>query len=221
MKIWLKALITLLTIGFVLTAAVRTLITPLYAEVEYRMPGFPEDDYGFRFEERLYWARISIDYLLNSENISFLADQRLADGQPLYNGRELSHMLDVKKVVQTTLWSGYLIACALVGLWVVARRQKAPADFWQAVARGGLITILLVVLVLIGVAISFNQLFTTFHDIFFASGSWVFEYSDTLIRLFPIRFWQDAFAGFGLLSLLYGGLLAWLGRRLAQRKIFS
>ena len=30
-------------------------------------------------------------------------------------------------------------------------------------------------------------------NLFFTGNSWLFYYSDTLIRLFPIRFWQDAF----------------------------
>jgi hypothetical protein len=37
----------------------------------------------------------------------------------------------------------------------------------------------------------------------------LFNYSDTLIRLFPIQFWQDVFLGFGLLTLLGGGILGW------------
>ena len=41
-------------------------------------------------------------------------------------------------------------------------------------------------------SISFWQFFSWFHSLFFNGDSWLFEYSDTLIRLFPIRFWQDA-----------------------------
>ena len=48
---------------------------------------------------------------------------------------------------------------------------------------------------------NWETFFTDFHNLFFARGSWVFEYSDTLIRLFPIRFWQDA-------ALTVGGLIA-------------
>ena len=38
----------------------------------------------------------------------------------------------------------------------------------------------------------------------FKAGTWTFLYSDTLIRLFPERFWQDTF-------LVVGGLSAVLG----------
>ena len=35
----------------------------------------------------------------------------------------------------------------------------------------------------------------------------MFYTSDTLIRLFPMRFWQDAFIAVGLFSLIFAGLL--------------
>ncbi len=40
--------------------------------------------------------------------------------------------------------------------------------------------------------IGFEGFFQAFHGVFFESGTWVFSYSDTLIRLFPLPFWQDA-----------------------------
>lgn len=53
----------------------------------------------------------------------------------------------------------------------------------------------------------FWAFFEGFHSLFFEGDSWLFLYSDTLIRLFPLRFWQDTFlfaagiavlGGFGL-----------------------
>jgi uncharacterized membrane protein len=46
--------------------------------------------------------------------------------------------------------------------------------------------------------------------LFFTGDSWLFLYSDTLIRLFPMRFWQDAFLFAGALDVL-GGLALGLG----------
>jgi integral membrane protein (TIGR01906 family) len=40
-------------------------------------------------------------------------------------------------------------------------------------------------------AISWWKFFSTFHSLFFEEGTWVFLRSDTLIRLFPERFWMD------------------------------
>ena len=48
--------------------------------------------------------------------------------------------------------------------------------------------------------LAFGVIFVWFHQIFFESGTWTFLFSDTLIRLFPERFWRDTFLAVGLLS---------------------
>jgi len=52
--------------------------------------------------------------------------------------------------------------------------------------------------------VSFWQFFTLFHELFFTGDSWIFEYSDTLIRLFPLRFWQDLFLFIPILIAICG-----------------
>jgi integral membrane protein (TIGR01906 family) len=47
---------------------------------------------------------------------------------------------------------------------------------------------------LVFLVVRFDALFEQFHRLFFAEGTWVFEESSTLIRLFPFVFWRDAFA---------------------------
>ena len=66
----------------------------------------------------------------------------------------------------------------------------------------------LAVVVLVGMFILpglFWSFFAGFHAIFFEGDTWQFAYSDTLIRLFPLRFWQDAFL-FAALIAVGGGL---------------
>ena len=65
--------------------------------------------------------------------------------------------------------------------------------------------------------INFKQLFTSFHRIFFEGDSWLFLFSDTLIRLFPMRFWQDVFIMIGVFTFV-GGAALWyfFEKRLAK-----
>lgn len=207
---WVTALIVPF---FLIMTAIRLLFTPLYPQIVYRMPGFPEDQYGFSLEDRLHWSRVSMEYLLNSSDIDFLARQQLEDGTPLYNERELSHMVDVKKVLQgmVTAWVILLVVLVLLGLW--AWRGGWMPTFLHGLGTGGKVTIGAVLVILAGVAISFNWLFTAFHRIFFTGDSWLFYYSDTLIRLFPLPFWSSAFILMGVLTLLGAGVLIWLDRR--------
>jgi integral membrane protein (TIGR01906 family) len=205
-------LIVLVTPFFLILTAIRVLFTPLYLQVEYRMPGFPADLYGFSMEDRLKWAGVSMEYLLNDSDISFLADQRLPDGSPLYNERELSHMVDVKVVLQRALAVWGILLLAFIGLGFWAWRAGWLRDYFRALSNGSILTLVLMALILVGVAVSFYQLFTYFHLLFFEGDTWLFNYSDTLIRLFPLRFWQDGFILMGAVTVLCALILIGLYR---------
>jgi integral membrane protein (TIGR01906 family) len=181
--------------------------------VEYRLPGFPDDSYGFTFDERLHWANISKQYVLNRDDINFLADQKLNDGTPLYNQRELRHMYDVKVVLRGAILFlyGSVLFILTCGYW--SRRTDRWQDFKLAISRGGWLTVGLIFFILVYLALNFNALFTNFHKIFFEGDSWLFKYSDTLIRLFPIRFWRDAFIWIGAMALLAGFGLGYFGNK--------
>lgn len=200
---------------FLIITAVRVMVTPLYARVEYNSPGFPDDPYGFTKEDRLYWSRFAITYLVNDSDISYLGDLRFTDGQPLYNQRELSHMLDVKNLVQAAYQAWWILLGVLLGLGLWAWRGGWWNAYRRALNRGGWATLGLIGFVLVAVAISFNALFTQFHRLFFTGETWIFEYSDTLIRLFPMRFWRDAFILVGALT-ISGALLCIFSGRKAQ-----
>jgi integral membrane protein (TIGR01906 family) len=197
--------ITLLTPFVLIMTSIRVLFAHWFLDLEYRAPGFPPDPYGFTLADRLHWGKLSMDYLFNSSGISFLADLKFADGTPIYNARELSHMLDVKNLLQVTLRLWYVALVVLVVLALVAVWRKWGRDYLQGLSRGGWLTIGLLALVLVGVGVSFSWLFTEFHRIFFTGDTWLFYYSDTLIRLFPMRLWQDAFILLGIFCIA-GGL---------------
>ncbi len=205
-------IVTVLTPLVILMISIRLLIVPLFARIEYHLPGFPEDPYGFTLEDRLEWSAPSIRFLVNGDDLEDLASLTFEDGEPIYNERELSHMADVKAVV-TGMRIGLAAAVlVLLAIEIVALRGGWRRELLAAYRRGGWAVIGLIVAILLLVLVAFDQLFTWFHMLFFRSGTWLFYTSDTLIRLFPIRFWQDAFIFVGALSLAFGGLLIWLCR---------
>ncbi len=217
-RFFVLGFISLIIPFFLIMTSVRLLLSPLFLQVEYRMPGFPPDTYGFTLEDRLKWSAISVDYLVNDQGISYLAEQRLDNGTSLYNERELSHMVDVKTLIQKMVLAWDLLAFILVASALVFWRTGWMGEFWRAIARGGWFTLVLIALILAGVFASFSALFTEFHRIFFSGDTWLFLYSDSLIRLFPMRFWQDAFILMGAFSVA-GGLLATFGGRALYRKL--
>lgn len=195
--------------------ALRILLTPIYYTVEYNMPYFPADGYGFSKEDRMQWAKPSVEYLVNGADISYLGDLKFYDGTPIYNERELNHMHDVKGVVQGALRVWYVSLAALLLLAIFAKQGEWMPEYINGLRRGGwwMIIFALTLGIIAGAGIFFNpdifwSFFTFFHQIFFTGDSWLFYYSDTLIRLFPIRFWQDAFLAAAVLALGGGAGMA-------------
>jgi len=219
MTILLSWLVTLLIPIALIGLGLRILLSPVFLKIEYNMPYFPPDTYGFTKADRLKWAPYALDYLVNSADISYLGDLKFGDGSPLYNERELSHMADVKRVTQNALNVWYISLSILVLLGIWSWRGDWTQAYRQGLMRGGWLmvglSVLIGVIAVIGIAINpdlFFSFFTAFHHLFFSGDSWLFLFSDTLIRLFPIRFWQDAFL-FAAIIALGGGAALGLGFR--------
>ncbi|HCR70104.1 MAG TPA: TIGR01906 family membrane protein [Anaerolineae bacterium] len=213
----LSHIISLLTPLALIGLALRILLTPLFYTIEYNMPYFPEDTYGFNKEDRLKYAPYAVDYLINNEDISYLGDLTFDDGSPLYNERELSHMEDVKEVITGSLTTWYITLAILLILFILFYKNNNLTEYLIALQRGGwwMIGLALSLAFIAGAGILLNPdifwtFFSGFHAIFFEGDSWLFYYSDTLIRLFPIRFWQDAVIAIAVIA-LGGGLGLALG----------
>jgi len=181
-----------------LLTSVRLLLTPAFVRLDYAIPGFPSDAFGFSMQERIRGAEVALEYLLNDEPIAFLGDLRFDNGDLVYNARELRHMEDVKALVQQamTIWLVALAVSLLLPLGLGKLAGEARA--WAALKAAARATLVLMGVLLVGIAASFSFLFVGFHRVFFEGDTWLFLYSDTLIRLFPERFWLTAFISIGL-----------------------
>ncbi|MGB9673503.1 MAG: TIGR01906 family membrane protein [Anaerolineales bacterium] len=206
--------ITILTPIFIILTMLRLMLTPLFLDVEYNMPAFPPDPYGFTKQERLHWSKIALNYLINDQGIAYLGDLKFEDGNPVYNQRELKHMVDVKQVVQKALVAWYILLGLFLLIAILAWKTNNMAFFRSYLAKGGLLTIIFIAFILVFVLVGFGIFFVAFHNLFFEPGTWTFLWSDTLIRLFPERFWKDTFMIIGGLSIFAGwGLWVW-GKKL-------
>jgi len=87
----------------------------------------------------------------------------------------------------------------------------------ERVIVGGALTSGLLVVLIALVLLSWRWFFVAFHDVFFPPGTWTFDWTDSLIRLFPDRFWFDA----GVLlvggALVVGVLVMVVGWALGRR----
>jgi integral membrane protein (TIGR01906 family) len=209
-------LVPLFMVVFIILTAVFLWMNPIIWDSLYNSPGFPPDSYGFTVKDREKYSRISLEYIVNDAGISFLGDQKLADGTPLFNDRELSHMVDVKRLAQSAFITWVILAGLIAISGVLAFRQKWMGWWGNSVSLGGWITIGSILTIFVFILTSFDTLFTDFHHLFFTGDTWLFLYSDSLIRLFPIAFWQDAFIIVGIVAAALSITAGILGKKLTS-----
>ena len=180
--------------------AARLVMTPAFVSFEYHRPGFPADFYGFTREDRLTYAPYAIHYLLSGEDIDYLGGLTFPDGQPLFNARELRHMVDVKAFTQLAF--AFAVVAGALAFGAAFYLRRSPEILRAALRDGALLTIAIIAAIAITAVFNWEFFFTSFHQLFFESGTWQFLYSDTLIRLFPEQFWFDAALTLGGMTLL-------------------
>ena len=213
-RIW-QVLLALFYPVILLVLAVRAVTSPLFLWIEYNRPGFPGDGYGFSTDDRMTYGSYAVDYLSNWAGPRYLGDLVNRSGAKLFKDGEVSHMADVKLVILSAFGAGaLLIVLSIVAIAYLRRRSTG------GVRRGlfaGSIVSLAIILSLAALAVlGWQQFFTEFHRLFFASGSWTFALEDTLIRLFPGQFWIDAgivIAGLVFLASAVTLILTWPTRR--------
>ena len=196
-----------------LMGGVRLVMSPNFPAFEYRRASFPADPFGFTLQERTKWSGYAVSYLTNDKDIDYLGNLQDTTGRKMFAPDELDHMVDVKNVVSTAsiVWYVLIGLSLAMFIWLVVMRQ------WDGIRKalnaGGWATVSLLGVLLVFLAISFDQLFTWFHKLFFADGTWTFLESSTLIRLFPFVFWRDAFILVFGFALIVGILLVLLTRK--------
>ena len=201
--------------------AFRVLATGAFVRAELGRDGFPPDGYGFTTDQRKELALLGLRSIEpGSDGIVLLERARLPNGSPAFGFRELTHMRDVRRLFGIAL-RGQLIALVVIaalalGLARTRFRLVVPLGLLAGAVATLAIAVLAVPLILLG----FDGFFVRFHEIFFSGDSWRFNNADTLIRIYPERFWQDVSrlaAGIAVAQALVLVPLAWWWHRAARR----
>jgi integral membrane protein (TIGR01906 family) len=218
LKLFLQIIVVVATPVVLVVLPIRVLMHPRWVYFEYNRPGFPPDDFGLGWPARTQLAITGIDSIIGPRGVVVLQEARLPDGSPAFNEREISHMQDVRTVTANLyVVQVVLFAAAVIALAALARGEPRAAS--SALLRGSVLTIALLVVLVILVLTGFDTFFTTFHRIFFRGDTWLFSYTDTLIRLYPVQFWFDAATAIGVMSIAEAivlGVLAWRWGRAAR-----
>lgn len=210
-------LLALLLPVLLVMLSVRLVMTPLYLQIEYQRAGFPADNYGLTTAQRLEYAPLALDYLIANRESRFLSDLTFPTGGVLFNARELGHMRDVQRVTQLAFAFSWLAGIAALACGGYLGWRNRPS-LVRALRTGAMLSVGLVAAIAISAALAWDSFFTAFHQLFFSGGSWVFAYSDTLIRLFPEQFWFDSAITVGALTITGALLLLLLAWAIAHIK---
>lgn len=190
---------------------------PAYLSYEYNKPDFPADPFGFTTQQREDLAIVAVRYLQRREPavevIFLLEEQQMPDGSgPLYDAEEIGHMLDVKNVTDAVgrIWlvSAVIVAGGLLALlW---SRETRPAGY-RAILGGGIATTAVLLFIALFILLAWNTFFVQFHELLFPPETWTFRLDESLIRLFPEKFWFDAGIIMSMLPLMAGILTMIIG----------
>jgi integral membrane protein (TIGR01906 family) len=171
--------------------ALRALATETFTRWE--LGRLEPDRYGLTDDQREALALTGLRSIQpGSEGIVLLERATLPDGSsPAFDARELSHMEDVRSVFGVLLRGelAVLVVLALLALGLARTRLRAVVP--AGLLAGALVTLAIAVLAVPLILIGFDAFFTGFHEVFFEGDTWRFSNTDTLIRLYPERLWED------------------------------
>ena len=213
---WIVILSFPFLLGF---GTVRAIIASNYPAFEY--PRIAPDAYGWTAEERLALGTATLDYIQRPEPaeevIYLLEDLRLPEDptQPLYKESEIGHMLDVK-ILFDAIGRIFRVLLIVVPAGLATLFFLEKPEFFETIYKGGWSTIILLAAIAIFILVGWTVFFTLFHELLFPPGTWTFYYTDSLIRLFPEKFWFDVGAIISIGTLLEGVVLMLIGRYLVR-----
>jgi integral membrane protein (TIGR01906 family) len=143
---------------------------------------------------------------------SRLPDQ--VDGRPGFDASAVSHLADVRRVILAARTATWVLAL-LLGVWLaVALSLGRTRHVSRVMFAGALWCAVLVLLAALAGTLDFEALFSAFHGLFFAAGTWTFSADSLLIQTFPEQFWATAAAVWAVLILATAAALAVCARLL-------
>ena len=203
----MRILLSLATAISILAVALLLLLTPIWTHFALGAAGSASPTGG---------GQAAID--ASDKTIAALVgfgsfDFRAADGSQMFSPDEQAHMRDVRVVLY-----GFLLLALVSLVFVVASLIRGARDAarWRAVSRGGIWLIVGIVVLGVFAFVAFDTVFTLFHEIFFPGGNWSFPADSNLILVYPEAFWELCSLALGVLCVIGGTIVWFLGRRRAN-----
>jgi integral membrane protein (TIGR01906 family) len=168
---------------------IRIAFNEWFIDWEYSKVDFPKDRYGMDDEYRKKLAKLGLRAVLSEEGMEEFKRAKLPDGRRAFTDREIRHMEDVKRLLDMFFPILYLstVLCILALVYLRDRRYVG----WTLILSS-LFSLLLFVAIGVFSITNYELAFELFHNYVFDPYSWRFRYTDTLLRIYPMKFWYDA-----------------------------
>jgi hypothetical protein len=138
------------------------------------------------------------------------------EGRLAFDGRSVEHLVDVRGALVAAR-TGTLLLLALLAFWLFIRQRAGRSGrrlIGASALAAGTSLLAAAALGLLAGALDFDALFTWFHGLFFAEGTWLFPPDSLLIQLFPLPFWVTAGATWAAFVVAGSVTLVGIGWRL-------
>ncbi|TAH52550.1 MAG: TIGR01906 family membrane protein [Chloroflexota bacterium] len=207
----LQWLIVLLMPIVLILSSLYVFMTPQFIEWQYARPDFPPAQL-FTPEARAFNAIQTVRYTRGE-----ISEQDLIN-LGVYNEREIKHLVDVYNVTRVMFIVMPVALLLILGaLFLLWRNRATKLYAARGLFYGGILTFVVIVAIGLFSVFAFDSFFVTFHRIFFAGDTWLFNYTDSLIQFYPVDFWMTAAYGIALFVLLGAIIVTALGGWLMRR----
>jgi integral membrane protein (TIGR01906 family) len=214
------ALPVALVLGDVFLLASDTFIHHEYSKASFPADAYyPMGGYSMPLDERESLAKLGLASVLQPDGIRLLEQARFRQtGELAFNDREIRHMTDVNVLIQKVryvFWGALAVVVVGAAALLLLKRGRALArSLWTSSILSPVVFLGLGLFIVV----NFTTFFTTFHHVFFKGDTWLFLYTDTLIRIYPTKLWFDVSLYLSVAALVELALIA-TGSRLALARV--
>ncbi len=171
-----------------------------FIDWEYSKADFPKDRFGLEDDYRKYLAKLGLKAVL-SEGMEEFRRARLPDGRRAFREKEIKHMEDVRDFLKLFFPFLYIsIAFTVLAFFIIGD----PRLIGKVLVSSSIFSFILVAGAGAFALLDYDLAFEVFHNYIFDPYSWRFKPTDTLLRIYPMKFWYDG----TIFVLVLSGLLS-------------
>jgi integral membrane protein (TIGR01906 family) len=172
---------------------------------------------GFNREELRKIDAQLLRFLNSKESLPSITVIRGNEEVEVFKKREVSHLYDVRGIFRRFFWArNAALLLLLAGLSVAIFQKRYKGILYGHISSAGFLFLAIFSGLFLLALLDFDFFFIGFHEIFFASGTWIFGPDEVLPQLFPETFWLESALALAAATVAEAVLVIVFFRRLAS-----